>query len=164
MKTQNQEVFFNQNEYEAELLEIKKEIDLYNKCIEALERITGSKEIKSIEYVKEFICALTGFPAIQQSAELLNVANEYNYLKDNLENIKSEKSEIDQNQLDELREKHTTRLTDELQKEYIILEKISKEYAKLSNFGFINSIRCTDWNVYTIDCNSLHQMKQMISR
>ena len=159
--TQNNEVYFNSAEYEAELLAIKKEIDLYNNCINALEVITGSKELKSIEYVKEFICALSGFPAIQQSAELLNVSNEYNYLKTHLENIKSDKSEIGQMQLDELKEKHTTRLTDETQLQFELLQQIAKVYPMLNRINYINAIRCNDGQTYSVNALQLHQLTQI---
>ena len=163
MKTQNKEVYFNENEYEAELLAKKKEIDIYNKCIEALERITGSKELKSMEYVKEFICALSGFPSVQKSSELLDIENEYNFLKDNLPNVKSDKSEISKKELEQLKEKHTTRLTDELQEQFNILETIAKEYTKLYSFGYINAIRNNDFGVYSVDVYSFYQINQLMN-
>jgi hypothetical protein len=160
----NKEVYLNKENYQAEINQLQSEIDNYKKCIGALEKITGSTELKSIDYVKEFICTLSGFPAVQQSAELLNVADEYNFLKDNLPNVKSEKSEISQKELKEIKEKHTTRLSDELQKQYNILETIAKEYTKLSYFGYLNAIRNTDFGVYSVDTNSLHQINQLLQR
>lgn len=160
----NKEVYFNKESYQAEIDKLQSEIDNYFKCSGALEKITGSTELKTIEYVKEFICTLSGFPAVQQSAELLNVADEYNFLKENLANVKSEKSEISQKELELIKEKHTTRLSDELQKDYNTLERIAKDYAKLSYFGYLNAIHNTDFGVYDIDCNSLHQIKQLMHR
>jgi hypothetical protein len=160
----NKEVYFNKENYQAEINQLQSEIDNYKKCIGALENITGVPELKSIDYVKDFICKKTGFPAVLQSAELLNVAHEYNFLKDNLPNVKSEKTEISQKELKEIKEKHTTRLSDELQKQYNILETIAKEYTKLSFYGYINSIRNTDFGVFSVDCNSLHTINQLVNR
>jgi ElaB/YqjD/DUF883 family membrane-anchored ribosome-binding protein len=160
----NREVYFNKDSYQAEINQLQTEIDTYKKCIGALEKITGSGELKPIEFVKDFICKQSGFPAVNQSAELLNVAEEYNFLKDNLPNVKSDKSEISQKELKEIKEKHTTRLTDELQKQYTILETIAKEYTKLSFYGYTNAIRNTDFGVYSVDCNSLHTINQLVNR
>lgn len=160
----NKEVHFNKENYHIEIDKIRSDIDNYKKCLGALEKITGSTELKTIEYVREFICSLSGFPSVEKSSELLNIANEYNFLKDNLPNVKSEQSEICQKELKEIKEKHTTRLCDELQKQYNILENIAKEYSKLSYFGYLNAIRNTDYGVYSIDVNSLHQIKQLLQR
>jgi len=160
----NNIVHFNKEAFQEEINQLQTEIDNYKKVTGAIEKITGLTELKSIEYVKEFICTLSGFPAVQQSAELLNVADEYNFLKDNLPNVKSEKTEISQKELKEIKEKHTTRLSDELQKQYNILETIAKEYTKLSFYGYINSIRSTDFGVYSVDCNSLHTISQLVNR
>jgi hypothetical protein len=160
----NKEVHFNKDSYEAEINQLQTEIDNYKKCSGALEKITGSGELKTIEYVKEFICTLSGFPAVQQSAELLNVADEYNFLKDNLPNIKTDKTDISKKQLNEIREKHTTRLSDELQKQYNILETIAKEYTKLSYYGYLGAIRNTDFGVYSVDASSLNTINQLVNR
>ena len=160
----NKEVYLNKENYQAEINQLQSEIDNYKKCIGALEKITGSTELKSIDYVKEFITSLSGFPAVKQSAELLNVADEYNFLKEHLPNIKTDKTDLSKKQLDEIREKHTTRLSDELQKQYNILETIAKEYTKLSFYGYINSIRNTDFGVYSVDCSSLHTINQLVNR
>ena len=160
----NNIVQFDNEGYQAEIDQLQNDIDNYKKCISALEKITGSTELKTLEYVKEFICGLSGFPAVQQSAELLNVADEYNFLKDNLPNLKTDKTDISKKDLELIKEKHTTRLTDELQKQYNILETITKEYAKLSYYGYINSIRNTDFGVYNVDCNSLNTINQLVNR
>jgi hypothetical protein len=160
----NNIVHFNKDSYEAEINQLQTEIDNYKKCTGALEKITGSTELKTIEYIKEFICALSGFPAVQQSAQLLNIEDEYNFLKEHLPNIKSEKSEISKKQLDAIKEKHTTRLSDELQKQFDTLERIAKEYTKLSYYGYTNAIRNTDFGVFSVDCNSLFQISQLVNR
>jgi hypothetical protein len=160
----NKEVHFHKENYQAEIDKLQSEIDNYKKCVLALEKITGSTELKSIEYVKEFICTLSGFPAVQQSAELLNVADEYNFLKDNLQNVKSDKTDISKKDLELIKEKHTTRLTDELEIQFKILENIAKEYSKLSYYGYINSIRNTDFGVYSVDASSLHTISQLVDR
>ena len=159
----NKEVYFNKDNYQDEINQLQSEIDTYKKCIGALEKITGVPELTSIDFVKDFICKQSGFPAVIQSAELLNVAEEYNFLKDNLPNV-SDKSEISQKELKEIKEKHTTRLTDELQKQYNILETIAKEYTKLSYYGYLGAIRNTDFGVYSVDCTSLHTINQLVNR
>ena len=160
----NKEVHFHKENYQIEIDKLQSEIDNYKKCSQALEKITGSNELKTIEYVNQFICALSGFPSVQKSAELLNLENEYNFLKDNLQNVKSDKSDISKKELELLKEKHTTRLTDELEIQFKILETIAKEYTKLSYYGYINCIRNTDYGVYSVDANSLHQMSQLLNR
>ncbi len=160
----NNIVHFNKEDYQAEINQLQTEIDTYKKCTGALEKITGSTELKTIEYIKEFICALSGFPAVQQSAQLLNIEDEYNFLKDNLPSVKSEISEISKKQLDAIKEKHTTRLSDELQKQYDTLERIAKEYTNLSHFNFINAIRNTDFGVFSVDANVIHQINLMLQR
>ena len=160
----NKEVHFNKDSYQAEINQLQTEIDNYKKCTCALEKITGSTELKTIEYIKEFICALTGFPAVQQSAQLLNLEDEYNFLKEHLPNIKTDKTDLSKKQLNEIREKHTTRLSDELQKQYTILETIAEEYTKLSYYGYINSIRNTDFGVYDVSANNLFQISQLVNR
>jgi hypothetical protein len=159
----NREVYFHKENYQFEIDKLQSEIDNYKKCIGALEKITGVPELTSLDYVKDFICKQSGFPAVQQSAELLNVAEEYNFLKDNLPNV-SDKSEISQKELKEIKEKHTTRLTDELQKQYDILETIAKEYTKLSYYGYLGAIRNTDFGVYNVDCTSLYTINQLVNR
>jgi len=160
----NKEVHFHKENYQAEIDKLQSEIDNYKKCVLALEKITGSNELKTIEYVNEFICALSGFANVQKSAELLNLETEYNFLKDNLQNVKSEQSEISQKELKAIKEKHTTRLTDELELQFKILENIAKEYTKLSYYGYINCIRNTDFGVYSVDVSSLNTISQLIGR
>lgn len=160
----NNIVQFDNEGYQAEIEQLQTDINTYLKCTGALERITGSTELKTLEYVKEFICTLSGFPAVQQSAELLNVGDEYNFLKDNLANVKPDKTDISKKELELIKEKHTTRLTDELQKQYDILDRITKEYQKLKHFSFINAIRNTDYSVYSIDANNIHQINLMLQR
>lgn len=160
----NKEVYFNKESYQAEIDKLQFEIDNYKKCSQALEKITGSTELKTIEYINEFICALSKFPSVQKSAELMNLEIEYNFLKDNLSSVKSDKSDIPKKELELLKEKHTTRLSDELEIQFKILESIAKEYTKLSYYGYINCIRNTDFGVYSVSSNSLHQMKQLLNR
>ena len=160
----NKEVHFHKENYQIEIDKLQSEIDNYKKCSQALEKITGTIELKTIEYVEQFICALSGFPSVQKSAELLNLETEYNFLKDNLQNVKSDKTDISKKELELLKEKHTTRLTDELEIQFKILETIAKEYTKLSYYGYINCIRNTDYGVYSVDANSLHQMSQLLNR
>jgi len=160
----NKEVHFHKENYQIEIDKLQSEINNYKECKNALEKITGSTELKTIEYIEQFICALSGFPSVQKSAELLNLETEYNFLKDNLQNVKSEQSEISQKELKAIKEKHTTRLTDELEIQFKILETIAKEYTKLSYYGYINCIRNTDYSVYSVDVNSLHTTSQLIGR
>ena len=94
----------------------------------------------------------------------MNLETEYNFLKDNLSNVKSDKTDISKKELELLKEKHTTRLTDELEIQFKILETIAKEYTKLSYYGYTNCIRNTDYGVYSVDANSLHQMSQLLNR
>ena len=160
----NKEVHFHKENYQAEIDKIQSDIDNYKKCSQALEKITGSTELKTIEYINEFICALSKFPSVQKSAELLNLADEYNFLKDNLQNVKSDKTEISKKDIELIKEKHTTRLSDELEIQYKILETIAKEYTKLSNSGYINCIRTIDFGVYSVDVNCLHITSQLVNR
>ena len=160
----NKEVHFHKENYQIEIEKLHSEIDNYKKCSGALEKITGSNELKTIEYVNQFICALSGFPSVQKSAELLNLENEYNFLKDNLSNVKSDKTDISKKELELLKEKHTTRLTDELEIQFKILETIAKEYTKLSYYGYLGAIRNTDFGVYSVDANSLHLTSQLLNR
>ena len=157
----NKEVHFHKENYQIEIDKLQSEIDNYKKCSQALEKITGSNELKTIEYIEHFICSLSGFPSVQKSAELLNLETEYNFLKDNLQNVKSDKTDISKKELELLKEKHTTRLTDELEIQFKTLENIAKEYTKLSYYGYTNCILNTDFGVYSVDAFNLHQMSQV---
>lgn len=160
----NNIVQFDNEGYQAEIKQLQNDIDNYKKCSQALEKITGSTELKTIEYIENFICSLSGFPSVQKSAELLNLADEYNFLKDNLSSVKTDKSDILKKDIELLKEKHTTRLTDELEIQFKILETIAKEYTKLSNSGYINCIRTIDFGVYSVDVNCLHITSQLVNR
>jgi hypothetical protein len=46
------QVSFNQAAYERNLQTLKKQIEIYSTCLEAIEKVTGKKELQTIEQIE----------------------------------------------------------------------------------------------------------------
>ena len=134
------QVSFNQAAYERNLQTLKKQVEIYSTCLESIEKITGKKELQTIEQVEAEIERKSGFTNIPLAAELLKLHLEYNYLLSNLNAIKLEVLDLTKDVptikvdvLNNLKIGHTTYLRTELVEDYNVLRRAANELNKLSN-------------------------------
>ena len=88
------ELIFNQLAYEVKVNLLKLNITKLTNCLNAIEVITGKKELCTLAEVEQFICDKTTFKNILLSATLLEVSDEYKYLEANLNKINHDVSNV----------------------------------------------------------------------
>jgi hypothetical protein len=152
------QVSFNQAAYERNLETLKKQVEIYSTCLEAIEKITGKKELQTIEQVEAEIERKSGFSNIPLAAELLKLHLEYNYLLSNLNAIKFEVLDlskdiptIKEDVLNKLKIGHTTYLRTELVEDYNVLRRAANELNKLSNPSRINFLKSNYLGKYEVN-------------
>jgi len=77
-------VSFDQIGYEQTINSLRTNVSKLTKCLDYIEVITGSRSLKTLAEISDFICSQTKFKNIFLSATLLEVDQEYKYLEDNL--------------------------------------------------------------------------------
>lgn len=77
----------NKNQIKQEIEKLNSELQVYKNVVSAIEKITGKKEIQTIEKIEETILKGTNYFNVEAVAELKGVKNEYNYIKSNLNNF-----------------------------------------------------------------------------
>ena len=166
MKKENTIISFNDASYEVEVKKLNDNLERYFKLEKSFEKITGSGEIKTIEYLNTFITSLSGFPNVEASVKLLNLEIPYNFIQNNINSVDVSKIDLVakmalKQATEELKEQFTYRLTDKAEADYVILKKIADLYGKLSNIQMLNTIHSFDNSNYNIDCNGLNTISQL---
>lgn len=166
MKKENTIVKFDNASFDAEMQKLNDNLDTYFQLEQSFEKITGSSELKTIDYLNTFITSLSGFPNIEASVKLLDFEIPYNFIQNNINNV--DVSKIDllsrnvlKQAIEQLKEQFTTRLTDKAQKDYDTLKKIADLYGKLSNIKMLNSISSLDYSNYNIDIFIVNNIIQL---
>ena len=134
------EVSFNQQSYEIQFNTLNENIKRLTTCLDAIEKITGHRELTDIQTIEKAITEKTGFANVPASATLLNLNDEYFYLVDNLSAIQTDIIDfetfpytIKESVLKELKTANTTYLKDHLEQEYKTLLQICEAANKLTN-------------------------------
>ena len=156
------QVSFNQIAYETSINSLQLNINKLIKCLDNIEVINGNRNLQSLAEIEKFICDKTNFKNVKLSSELLNIANEYKYLENNLNSINHEVIEYKDNVpftkesvLNQVKESNTTYLKEQFLQDYELLKKASEILNKLSNSALVNCLK-SDYNgKYTIN---LHQL------
>lgn len=166
MKKENTIVNFNNELFEIELKKLNDNLEIYLQLEQSFEIITGSTELKTIDYLNNFITSLSGFPNVDASVKLLDFETDYNYIVKNIYEV--DVSTIDlktktvlKTVVDELNESCTYRLNDKTETDYVTLKKITDLYPKLSNIKYLNTIQSVDYINYNIDIISLNTISQL---
>jgi len=94
MKNNNIEISFNQVAFENQINSLSQNVDKYKKLLNAIEKITGVRELKTLKEIKEIVCDKTGFKNILLSATLLEVSDEYRFIEANHNKVNLEVLEI----------------------------------------------------------------------
>lgn len=166
MKKENTIISFNSTSFEVEVKKLNDNLERYFQLEKAFEKITGSGELKTIEYLETFITSLSGFPNVEASVKLLDLEIPYNFIENNINNVDDSKIDlvaktVSKQAIEELKEQFTYRLTDKAETDYVVLKKIADLYGKLSNIQVINTIHSFDNSNYTIDKNGLNTISQL---
>ena len=157
------QVSFNQIAYEVNVNSLQMNITKLIKCLDNIEVITGNRNTQTIAEIEKFICDKTNFKNVKLSSELLDIANEYSYLKDNLNTINYEVIEYKDNipftkesVLNQIKESHITYLQDQLIKDYDLLNKSAEILNKLSNPALVNCLKSDYAGRYSVNLFQLN--------
>lgn len=166
MKKENTIISFNSTSFEVEVKKLNDNLETYFQLEKSFEKITGSGEIKTIDYLNTFITSLSGFPNVEASVKLLDLEIPYNFIENNINNVDDSKIDlvaktVSKQAIEELKEQFTYRLTDKAETDYVVLKKIADLYGKLSNIQVINTIHSFDNSNYNIDKNGLNTISQL---
>jgi hypothetical protein len=166
MNKENTIVSFNDASYGEEIKKLDDNLEAYLQLEKSFEKITGSSEIKTIEYLDTFITSLSGFPNVEASVKLLDLEIPYNFIQNNINSVDATKIDLVAKKVlkqatEELKEQFTYRLTDKAEADYVILKKIANLYGKLSNIQVLNTINSIDYSNYNIDIFGLNTISQM---
>lgn len=136
----NIQISFNQNQFERAVSELNENLNKYKKLINCIEKISGLREVQTLEQIEKIITNKTTFKNVLLSATLLEVSDEYAFIQLNhnkinydVLNIVGDDVETKQDVLDQVKEDATIYLNDEFITEYNTLLAASKELNRLNN-------------------------------
>ena len=167
MKKQlNELVSFDNEKYNFELEKFNDNLNRFLNLEQSFEKITGSKEIKTIDYLNFFITSLSKFPNVEASVKLLDLENPYNFIINNIYEVDLSKIDLVaktvlKQVLDDTKEQFTYRLNDKAQADYETLTKMAELYNKLQNKATSQAIYCNDFVNYSVDVVRVHQISQL---
>ena len=166
MKKENTIVNFNNELFEIELKKLNDNLEIYIQLEQSFEKITGSIEIKTIDYLNTFITSLSKFPNVEASVKLLDFETDYNFIVKNIyavdiSLIDLESKTVLKSLVDELNESCTYRLNDKTEIDYDLLKKIADLYSKLSNIQMLSSISSVDYINYNVDVMRINYISQI---
>ena len=162
------EISFDQDKYNEAVAALNANLDNYIRCIEAIDKITSKKELKTIEQINQHIYSVTNFENIILSSQLLNVQNEYSYLLANLNAVdvsnldfKGNIPFVKESVLEQVKQDATQYLSDEHIDEYKILLQASKELNKLSNPNNVKHLTRDYAGKYTVNLLGLENSNKI---
>ena len=168
MKNNKIEVSFSQVAFENQIKSLSQNVDKYKKLLDAIERIVGVRELKTLKEIEEFICTKTGFKNILLSATLLEVGDDYRFIEANHNKLNLEVLEINgdevgtkQSILDKVREDATEYLKEAFISEYEILLEACGQLNKLSNMNSSNYLKRSYNGKYSIALSMLQNSDRM---
>jgi hypothetical protein len=157
------QVSFNQIAYETSVNSLQMNITKLIKCLDNIEVVTGNRNLQSLAEIQQFICNKSNFSNVKLSSELLNVANEFNYLEANLNTINHEVIEYIDNVpstkesvLKQLKESYTEYLKEQFIKDYDLLIKSAEILNKLSNPALVNCLKSDYAGRYSVNLFQLN--------
>ena len=168
MKSNKIEVSFSQVAFENQIKSLSQNVEKYKNLLNAIEKIIGVRELKTLKEIEEFICLKSGFKNILLSATLLEISEEYRFIEANHNKLNLEVLEINgdevgtkQSILDKVREDATIFLSDEFIEEHNVLVKASEYLNKLKNPNSSNFLIRNYLGKYTINLQSLNNSNRM---
>ena len=134
------QISFNQNQFETTTAALQENVIKYRKLIECIDKITGLRELQTLEQIEKIITDKTTFKNVLLSATLLEVSDEYAFIQSNINKINYDVLDIQGDNvttkkeiLDQIKEDATIYLSDEFINEYNTLLKASKVLNELVN-------------------------------
>ena len=157
---------FDKHNFELEFKKLEENLKTYLHLEQSFEMITGSKEIKTIDYLNFFITSLSKFPNVEASVKLLDLEKPYNFIINNIYEVDLSKIDLVaktvlKQVLDDTKEQFTYRLNDKGQADYETLTKMAELYNKLQNKATSQAIYCNDFVNYSVDVVRVHQISQL---
>ena len=157
---------FDKHNFELEFKKLEENLKTYLHLEQSFEMITGSKEIKTIDYLNFFITSLSKFPNVEASVKLLDLETPYNFIINNIYEVDLSKIDLVaktvlKQVLDDTKEQFTYRLNDKGQADYETLTKMAELYNKLQNKATSQAIYCNDFVNYSVDVVRVHQISQL---
>ncbi len=160
----NEVAIFDDVNYQIGLGKLNSNLENFLDLENSFERITGSKEIKSLEYLNTFITELSGFPNLEASIKLLDFETSYLTIQNTINIIDYTlidlvNKTVCNDVLQAYKEERTTRLSDNAQANYLILLQIAKLYEQVTNPDFLRSINSPDFRItWNVNLLALNQM------
>jgi hypothetical protein len=159
-------ISFNDKHYNESVKSLQLNLRKLEQCLNSIEEITGSKELKTLEEINKFICTKSGFENVLASAELLNLMQPYIYLENHLNVINHDILENDNGSykikdsvINELKEANTSYLSNEFIADYNLLSKAIVHLNKLSSPTLVNALS-RDYNgQYSVNLIALQNSK-----
>lgn len=159
---------FNQKQFETAIASLQENVQKYKKLIDCTEKITGTRELQTLEQIEKIITDKTTFKNILLSATLLEVSDEYTFIQFNHNKINLEVLEIDgdnvttkQSVLDKVKDDATEYLDEVFISEYNTLLKASNELNKLNNPSSSNYLKRDHNGRYSVNVMMLNNSKRI---
>jgi hypothetical protein len=140
MKNNKVVISINQIALENQINSLSQNVEKYKNLLNAIEKIVGVRELKTLKEVENFICEKSGFKNILLSATLLEVGDEYRFIEANHNKVNLDVLQIDgdivttkQSTLDQVKIDCTSYLDECFIEEYNTLLKACDALNKLSN-------------------------------
>ena len=157
------EISFNQQSYEIQFNALNENIKRLTNCLDAIEKITGNRELTDIQTIENTITEKTGFANVSASATLLNLSDEYFYLVENLSAIQTDVIDfetfpptIKESVLKELKISNTTYLKDSLETDFKTLQEVCKAVNKLQYPNNAKYLKADYKGEYSVNLQALN--------
>jgi hypothetical protein len=162
------QISFNQNQFETAIASLNENLNKYKKLIDCTEKISGLRELLTLEEIENIITTKSSFKNVLLSATLLEVSDEYafiqfNHNKINIDvlNIQGDNVETKKEVLEQIREDATTYLSEEFINEYNVLLKACIELNKLSKPNSSNFLKRDFNGKYDVNVMMLQNSNRM---
>ncbi len=162
------EISFDRIQFETATASLQENVIKYRKLIDSIERITGLRELQTLEQIDKIITDKTTFKNVLLSATLLEVSDEYAFIQSNINKINYDVLDIQndivttkQEILDQVKDDATTYLSNEFINEYNTLLKASKVLNELSNPNNARFLIKTYDGKYSVSLQGLENSNRM---
>lgn len=157
----------NKNQIKQETEKLNSELQVYKNVVSAIEKITGKKEIQTIEEIEETILKGTNYFNVEAVAELKGIKNEYNYIKINLNNFNEDNYtntfEIKEDVLKRIEIANTSYLTNDAE---AIKRKLDKVVETLNsiNRNYSKTLHSDYQGTWSVNLQLLQQLTNEINK
>lgn len=154
----NEIVYFDEHNFDIGMKILNDNLAKFIGIKEAFKKITGSNVITDLDTLHNFIVTKSGFPNLRASVELLDFADDYDFIITNydlvdMDMIDAENDCVPADVINDFRIDKTVRLNNDCEHDFQVLKKVNELFATLK---FANSYHATngiDVNVFMLHEN-----------